>query len=282
MKKYFAIALISISFMLCSCLDTTRPDDVDQRNESKLSESEKQGESKGKNSIVPSDNDTTNQNVTNDFLNELQEDIIGGDYTHDERINMSLEYIENLMNFLEIEANSKSSNDELEEILNYNIVSKTKVFNGNKYRIIRYDGLPELFGTLERKWTVIQWWSEEETYVQMLHAQSADNIDDIIIVDEDNEIIMLAGGYLTSYRPFPIFLSTWKLVENQWVAVNLFDNDISLGEEFTLFENKIILNSNTQQKIKLNHEGDEFLISEEDSGKNQYQFIIREGEVILK
>jgi len=282
MKKYIAIVLISISLIFSSCSDDAQFDNVDKNNENRHSVNLEQGEDEDTENIDSSENGLSNENVTYDVLNELQESIIDSDFSHDERVDMSMKYVDYLTTFLEIEANSQLSNDELEDILNYNVVSKTITLNGNQYRVVRYDGLPELFGTLERKWTIIQWSSEDETHIQMLLSKTADTIADIVIVNENEEIIMVAGGYLTSYNPFPIFLSTWKLVENQWVSIDLFDSDITSGEEFEFFENKITLHSNTQEKIQVNSEGKGFTIINEDSGKIQYKIIIEEGEVVIE
>ncbi len=216
------------------------------------------------------------------LLNNMQNDIIDSNNTHDKRVEMSLEYIEILMKFLEAKESTLLNNDELEEALNNNIVVKTKQKDDRTIRIIRYDGLSELFGTLERKWTIIQWWDEQGLFVQILNVQGAENVEDIVIVDKDNDTIMLSGGYLTSHKPFPLFLSLWKLIDNQWIPTNNFDISIERDTGIQLFGNMLIIDNNIEQFIETNQQENGFVISSKNDTNEHFEFIIKDDKVFLQ
>ncbi len=60
------------------------------------------------------------------------------------------QFLEGLTAFLQTEGSSEYTDQELEEKLGNQIFSKTKKINGTGIRVVRYAGLPDMLGTLER------------------------------------------------------------------------------------------------------------------------------------
>jgi hypothetical protein len=105
----------------------------------------------------------TNEDNKDDFntiistLNEELEGINNKNLNHDDRIEMTTKFIKNLTKLLRTKESTELNDEDLQKELDYNIVAKSNIQNndGISVRIVRFDGLSELVGTLERKWTYL-------------------------------------------------------------------------------------------------------------------------------
>lgn len=197
--------------------------------------------------------DDDNLSTINGAIIEDIKGINDKSFTHDERVEKTINIIENLKEFFETEESTKLSDEDLQRVLDYKIVAKTNVnnINGTSVRIIRFDGLPELFGTLERKWTYIQWWNDREVYSQIIINKGAEVTDDFLFLEVKGAPTVILAGYQTIYNPYPIFLASWHLKDSEWKKVNLFSNDVVSNENWDIkvSENMATIESNDMDEL---------------------------------
>lgn len=221
-------------------------------------------------------------------LNEELKGINEKNLTHDERVEMTKKFIENLINFFEIKESTNLSDEDLQKALDYNIVAKTNDQNidGTSVRIVRFDGLPELFGTLERKWTYIQWWDDMEAHSQIIINKGAEVTDDFIFTKVKGIPTVILAGYQTTYKPYPVFSSTWQLKDGEWKKVNLFNNNevsnefwnIKVSENMMTIESK----SNDELTVGLNQQKDGFAVYSEADLNKKLEFNIQGEQIVLQ
>lgn len=210
-------------------------------------------------------------------LNESLRGVNNKNLSRDERLKLLTSFLEDIKSLLAKRESTKYSDEELQKALDYNIfVSKTIIANINgvdtSLRIVRYDGLPELCGTLERKWTYVQWWDDKRVNTQIIVNKGADVIDDFLMVKVKDKPTLVLAGYYTVYKPFPVILSTWQMSDDKWNKVGVFNSTIISNNlwDFKLSENKLTVENKNKDEITVetNQQRDGFLIySETDQNK---------------
>ena len=221
-------------------------------------------------------------------LNETLKGISNKTLTHDERVEMTTSFVENLTKLLQNKESTKLSDEDLQEALDYNIVSMTKAKNidGISIRIVRFDGSSELFGTLERKWTYIQWWNDEEAHAQIIISKGAEVVEDFLVIKNNGESTLTLAGYLTMYKPFPVFLSTWQLKDNKWSKTNLFSKSIIANDvwELKITDNELVVESKSKDEInvEINQQSKEFVVYSEVNQKKNIEFKFEGEEIMMK
>lgn len=207
---------------------------------------------------------------------------------HDERVEMTTKFIENLAKFLRIKESTKLSDEDLQKALDYNIVAKTNAqnINGTRVRIVRFDGLPELFGTLERKWTFVQWWNDKEVKSQIIIKKGAEVADDYLFSIVKGLPTVILSGYQTTYKPYPVFLSTWQLKDGEWKRVNLFSNQIVSNEIWNIkvSENMMTIESKNKDQltVELNQQKDGFGVYSEADQNKKLEFKLQGEQIVLQ
>jgi hypothetical protein len=244
----------------------------------------------------PKPESTTNDGNKDDLntiiatLNDNLKSINNKTITHDERVQFTTRLIENLTKLLKNRESSKLSDEELQKALDYNIVvnSKAQSFDGTNFnvRIVRYDGLPELFGTLERKWSLIQWWDDTRINVQTIIDKGTVVTDDFLIWKVKGAPTVVLTGYLTLYKPYPVFLSTLQLMDNKWEKTNLFSNNIVSNDvwNFTLSDNMVKVESKKKDEItvEMNQQKDGFVVYSEVDQKKKFEFKLEGNQITVK
>ncbi len=215
-------------------------------------------------------------------LNDLNDKTLNDVYSHDERVEMTLDYIESLLDLLKDEITLQLSDAELVEKLDNAIVSNSKMFSGGLIRIVRYDGSAELFGTLERRWLIAQWRDKDGACVQLLADKDAQIVREIIILESDGVVKLFLGGYLTTYKPYPVFVSSWRLEDGKWIKSDDFSSVGYNKEGFSVYDNILIYENVKKQEITIdeNLTGDGFVFSSTRLNKNIFEIIFLENEII--
>ncbi|MDD2402623.1 MAG: hypothetical protein PHI90_08220 [Clostridia bacterium] len=227
-------------------------------------------------------------NISIETLNCILKDINNKNFTHAERVGMTTIFLENLTKLLQNKESIKLSDEDMQNALDYSIVSKTKAqsIDENNVRIIRFDGLPELYGTLERKWIYIQWWNDNEVFAQIIINKGAEVVDDFLISKINSVQTVTLAGYLTMYKPFPVFLSIWQLRDNKWSKACLYSDGIVTNDNWKLMikENKLTVESknNNEITVKINQQKQEFVVYSEADKKNKIEFNLKSGKITFK
>ena len=222
------------------------------------------------------------------LLNESLNGINNKNFTHDERIEMTTRFLENLTKLLETKESTKLGDEDLQEALDYSIVSKTKTKVVGKYnvRIVRFDGLPDLFGTLERKWTFIQWWNDKEIHSQILINRGAEVVDDFVVTNIKSLPTIILTGYLTMYKPFPVFLSTWQLNDNKWGKINVFSKNITKNNicRLSVADNRLSIKNigNEEITVEVNQKENGFLVYSEQNHKEKIELKLENEQIMFK
>ncbi|WP_197031696.1 hypothetical protein [Paenibacillus massiliensis] len=197
-----------------------------------------------------------------------------------------LDALEQLKKELEIFCKNNTSTTltdaEVSEILDeYARVTSTSMpSNEHTYhlRMIQYQGPTDLLGTLENKFTLLQWWDES----QFINAQwiidgEAEQVTNYMIRSEDDSIELMLGGYVSLYSPKPVFVSLWELKGNQWMEGEL-RTDQALGNselwQISQDENMLLIESQQQEELEIDHnEGTNvFFITRENGSQLQLQW----------
>lgn len=277
MKKNMVIVFLGIMLLLTSCGNQIVNEVTTDSSDLPMKENVSNEPIKEKNEDIVTTEEVIRLKIAE--LNKLQEDIKNVNFSHEDRVKKSWEYIECLQGFLEEDFTKLLEDEELTELLGHNVVLKSNVSTDFGIRIVRYDGLPELFGKLERKWTIIQWWNAEGVYVQVLNEKNAENTSEIILLKNNEEdLILLLGGYLTTYNPFPVYVSAWMLEENKWEAINIVEKDKNYEESISVYGNEIVIENISQQSIVINEEINGFNILN-DRSELMYK-VIFDGETL--
>lgn len=221
-------------------------------------------------------------------LNEELKDINDKNLTHDERVGMTKKFVRNLTKLLRIKESRELSDEELQKALNYNIVAKTNIqnINGISARIVRFDGLPELFGTLERKWTYIQWWNNMEVNSQIIINKGAEVTDNFLFLKAKGIPTIILSGYQTIYKPYPVFLLTWQLKDGEWKKVNLFSNNIMSNDiwNINVTESMMTIESKSKDEltVRLNQQKDGFEVYTEPNQNKKLEFKLQGKQIVLQ
>ncbi len=300
MKKICGILLLTLTLTLSfSACDKTgqgnsiEPPKANATVEPKPSTDNKSSTSNA-NTQSPAPKPTANVDSTDDLstiigtLNEELKGINDKNLAHDERVGMTIKFIENLTKLLQNKESTKLSDEDLQKALDYSIVSKTKIQNidGNNVRIVRFDGLPELFGTLERKWTLIQWWNDKEIHSQIIINKGAEVVEDFLVSNTKGLPTVTLAGYLTMYKPFPVFLSTWQLKDNKWSKTNMFSKSIASndGWEIKVSESELVVESKSKDEItvEINQQKNGFVVYSEADQQKKIEFKLDGEEITMK
>lgn len=115
----------------------------------------------------------------------------------------------------------KIKDAELSNIFDEAVDSSTKavVLEDNKYsiRVVNFQAPLDLKGTLENKFTIIQWWNDEgDVRAQLVLSEDSEKVTDFVICTYRDKIELLLGGYLSLYSPRPVSISTWELDNQKW------------------------------------------------------------------
>lgn len=300
MKKISGILLLTLvlTLLFCSCDKTTQDSSfklpkANSTVEPKLSTGNISSTS---NANIHSPAAKPNANVDkkddlNTIIGVLNEDLKGinnKNLEHDERVGTTTNFTQNLTKLLKNKESTKLSDEDLQKALNYNIVAKTNIQNidGVSARIVRFDGLPELFGTLERKWTYIQWWNDMEVHSQIIINKGAEVTDDFLFTKVKGIPSIILAGYQTIYKPYPLFLSTWQLADGVWKKVNLFSSNIVSNDicNINVTENMITLESEHKDELTvgLNQQKDGFEVYFETDQNKKLEFKLQGEQIILQ
>jgi hypothetical protein len=300
MKKICAILLLLIAIVLSfsACNKAEQGDSIERPKASVTIEPKPStgniSSTSNANTQSPAPKPTMNVGSKDDLstiigtLNEELNGINDKNLTHDERVEITTKFIENLAKFLRIKESTKLSDEDLQKALDYNIVAKTNVQNidGTSVRIVRFDGLPELFGTLERKWTYIQWWTDMGVHSQIIINKGAEVTDDYLFSKVKGIPTVILSGYQTTYKPYPVFLSTWQLTDGEWKKVNLFSNNMVSNEIWNIkvSENMMTIESkNTDElTVGLNQQKDGFEVYSEADQNKKLEFKLQGGQIVLQ
>ncbi len=262
-REKYVVLIIVLALSFSACNKTEQGISIEPPKASVTVEPKSSPDNKSSTSNVnmqnPAPKSTTNVGNKDDLstiietLNEELKDINDKNFAHDERVEMTTKFIGNLTKLLQIKESIKLSDEDLQKALDYTIAAKTNVqnINGISTRIVRFDGLPELFGTLERKWTYIQWWSDMEVHSQIIIKKGAEVTDDFIFSKVKGIPTIILSGYQTIYKPYPVFLSTWQLKDGEWEKVNLFSNNIVSNDIWNIkvAENMMTIESKNKDEL---------------------------------
>ena len=233
----------------------------------------------------PTMNSKDDLNTIIGILNEELKDMRDENLTHDEKVDITIKFTENLAEFLRIKESTKLCDEDMQQALNHHIVAKTNVQNidGVSVRIVRFDGLPELFGTLERKWTYIQWWTDMEVHSQIIISRGAEVTVDYLFSKVKGIPTVILSGYRTIYKPYPVFLATWQLKDGEWKEVNLFSDNMVSNEIWNIEVNGKYMtitskNKEEQLTVRLNQQKDGFEVCADQNKKLKFKL---QGEQII-
>jgi hypothetical protein len=154
-------------------------------------------------------------------------------------------------------------------------------------RIIRYDGLPELFGTLERRWVFIQWWDDsKQVSAQVLINKGVDVVNNILILKEKDSVILFLAGYRTLYKPYPTFLTTFQLKEGRWEKINLFNDSIESNDFWEITKHENTLTVEIKEKIdgfiEITQQKNGYKFYSEVNPDRKLEFRLLENQIFMK
>lgn len=232
--------------------------------------------------------DKTDDNINKDIqlnklmniLNDNLEVIENRNLSYDERIDEVMKFIENLNLLLSMKESMMLEDEDLEKALGNKVVSKTKMFASSgieyKIRIVRYNGLSELHGTLERMWTFLQIQDNNKVFNQLLVEESSKIIDDFYLLKTNDRLIITLTGYLTIYKPNPVFASSWQFEGGKWKKVSIFDSNILSNDiwSYDIYNNDLIIENKNKSNIliRVNEESNGFEIYLQNDSTEKVQF----------
>ncbi|MGE5403837.1 MAG: hypothetical protein ACM3PP_02755 [Candidatus Saccharibacteria bacterium] len=204
------------------------------------------------------------------------------------RVDALLKANDDLEELLKLDETASLSDDLLKSKLhNEVIVTKKKiVINGQSgfMRIVRYDGLPEVCGTLERVWTYVQW-NDGFTRCQRLIDQGGEMATDFIYKPNPKSPSLILVGYTTEYSPRPVFASAWQLKDSRWVPISAFDQGIVSKSPWKISyaDNEMIIENNDDQLFVETDEGNSgFKVYSQNDSKTRLQFEVAGSQILLK
>lgn len=221
-----------------------------------------------------------NQKNMWDDLSFIQKNILNTEYSHEKRVEFTLQYINKLLVVLENQASFKLSDNSLEEKLNFSVNSISKEIANAKIRIIVYNGVPGVFGTSEGKWTIIQWRDKGEIHSQILSFNNAEIVVDFIVKENDTLDIML-GGYLDLYSPLPIFLSSFTLNNTKWEK-NVYFSKIESNQSYEVDNNYLIVENYKNNRLEINKKNNGFIILNTDDNTLIFDITLDNGKITIK
>ena len=284
-KKSVLGILIIAPILLCSCSQSTN---VNTRNNKELS----------KISISPQvalPQATSDENKNN-FQNELP-DLKGyldksGDSDLSEEVKKDNidKFIQGINVVLNNPQSKNLSDNDFKLLITDSLtaITKSASLNGTetKIRVLRFDGSPKLFGTLEREWLFVQWWNNDQLNSSMLIEKGGEMVEDFSVINAEGNLKVVTIGRETEYSPSPVFAMGWALNSGRWDKFNCFGNDIVSNGEWILkvFDNELIAEKSKEGEegmdkldIKFNQIGNGFDIFPENNLSNKKQFKL-EGE----
>lgn len=238
------------------------------------------------NNVVSEDNI---QKIISDLVDNLKK-IKDSKVSREDRLIESEKLHSNLKKLLTEKTSKNLSDEDYSKFFGSDIVSKTKnlELNGKnvKIRIIQYNGNPLLYGTLERIWVYVQWWDEKTDNFQLLVDQGGEMVKDFTVINVNKKDYLLLVGYLTLYKPYPVFASTWELNNNIWQPINIFSDKINSNAtwEFSIYDNELIIENINKDVISVDLIKKDIgfeAYSEVDSSA-QAKFILSDNQIILQ
>ncbi len=123
-------------------------------------------------------------------------------------------------------------------------------------------------------------------YSQIIINKGAEVTDDFLIttIKEIPRIILV--GYQTIYKPYPVFISSWQLEDNEWEEDNLFsDNIVSTSTwNIQVAENIMTIESNSKDDnltVELNQQKDGFNVYSESDHNKKMEFKLQAGVIVI-
>ncbi len=196
-------------------------------------------------------------------------------------------FIKEIKKFLGTEESLSYSDEELGKLFQYKIKSKTKeVGHQNEIlniRLVEIDG-GNVFGTLERKWIILQQWDANEIKVQALIEEGAEKLNDFLIIKHETPKLVLIG-YNMALKHKGVSICIWNYKDETWNKDRRsfnFDNTNFEGWEVNYFENCMDINSldYSSLSILVNEELNGFrIIANETQQELYFNFI--NGELLI-
>ncbi|MCY9529469.1 hypothetical protein M5X04_09000 [Paenibacillus alvei] len=152
------------------------------------------------------------------------------------------------------------TDDEISNLFDEAVYSSTKivVLKENKFniRVVNFQAPLYLKGTLEDKFTIIQWWDDKGLVrAQLILNEDAGKVTDFVLHTYGDEIELLLGGYLSLYSPQPAFVSLWQLDNQKWIEKTQgFDNKVIPTDFWDLNIEGNILAVENQPHMEMNVE----------------------------
>jgi hypothetical protein len=170
------------------------------------------------------------------------------------------QFTSGLVALLNMQDSIKIKDSELSNKFDETVFASTKavVLEGGKFniRVVNFQAPLGLKGTLEGKYTVIQWWNDEQhVHAQLVVNEDSEIVRDFVIRTYNDKIELLLGGYLSLYSPKPVFVSSWELDNQKWTEKkHSFTSAISSNDfwDLSIEDNTLIVEN--QQYIEMNIE----------------------------
>lgn len=170
------------------------------------------------------------------------------------------QFISGLVALLNMQDSIKIKDSELSNKFDEVVFASTKavVHEGGKFniKVVNFQAPLGLKGKLEDKYTVIQWWNDEQhVHAQLVVNEDSEIVRDFVIRTYNDKIELLLGGYLSLYSPTPVFVSSWELDNQKWTEKkHSFTNTISSNDfwDLSIVDNTLIVEN--QQYIGMNIE----------------------------
>ncbi|WP_268625042.1 hypothetical protein [Paenibacillus alvei] len=237
--RFFLLLLLCITLVGCSNLQE-RTDIDSSRNNALTSSGSFQNELR-----------QLKSNLSNSKNEDLNEDI--------RQSNLD-QFTAGLVAVMSTKESTEMTDGEISNLFDEAVYSSTKmvVLKENKFniRVVNFQAPLNLKGTLEDKFTIIQWWNDEG-YVraQLILNEDAGKVTDFVIHTYGDKIELLLGGYLSLYSPQPAFVSLWELDNQKWIEKKqVFDNKVINTNFWDLNIEGNILTVENQPHMEMNVE----------------------------
>jgi hypothetical protein len=154
------------------------------------------------------------------------------------------------------------------------VVLEDKKFN---IRVVNFQAPLGLKGTLENKYTIIQWWNDEQhVCAQLVVNEGAEMVRDFVIRTYKDKIELLLGGYLSLYSPKPVFVSVWELDNQKWTEKHSFTNTIGSTDfwNLSIYDNTLIVENQQyiEMRIEISEDTNGFVITSDKDASVTVQF----------
>lgn len=200
-------------------------------------------------------------NVTDEDLQKANSAVNNSDADYETRLENAENFVESFLGYLKTEESLNSSAEAIAE--KYEAVNAVSVINNSDnstYRIYWISGSADLYGTLEKEWTFIQWKNGDDICAKALEEKSGKKARAVLI--EGNKIAIL--GYDNMYNNKSLYVS---LFEVSGEDVNDVTPASDLQNEMFIFdtsENDVYISSVLYKNMYFESTNSGFIISDED------------------